>query len=161
MTLDHPRAASLCSPTATTAVARHLTDDAALNPPELAQGPRDSTADIFGNWVPNAAQASQYLGPDRSARVEKLDTWLELYHYPQRGLPVVVSLQGPLPGSALPYAQGHLLVVTGCNPTTDLITCMDPAFSTADSTHVEYLRTDFIRAWERRGRLAYIFTPQD
>jgi len=35
---------------------------------------------------------------------------------------------------------------------------MDPAFSTDAATHVTYDFSDFIQAWNRRGRIAYVFS---
>jgi hypothetical protein len=35
---------------------------------------------------------------------------------------------------------------------------MDPAFPADHQTHVRYPLPEFLEAWNRRGRVAYIFT---
>jgi hypothetical protein len=71
--------------------------------------------------------------------------------------PVIASVRGPLPGSALPYAKGHLLVVTGFDAETQNVLCMDPAFPSDAATQTAYPIADFVAAWNRRGNIAYIF----
>lgn len=158
MTLDHPRHKDLCSPTSTTAVTRFLSNDSSIDPVSFAKQVWDSGFDIYGNWVFNVAQASTYLGEGWNCWVERLNGFNTIYNHLEQGNPVIVSVRGPLPGSAQPYAKGHLLVVIGYDSINQSVLCMDPAFSTDHETIVSYTLSDFVQAWNRRGNVAYIFT---
>jgi hypothetical protein len=160
MTLPHERNKDLCSATATTAVIRYLTSNHHLDPIDFAKKSWDGGFDIFGNWVFNVAQAATELGHGWSAWVERLNGFDPIYRKLHQGLPVVVSVRGPLPGGALPYAKGHLIAVAGYDPAQKKVICMDPAFSSNNQTHVLYDLSDFMAAWNRRGRVAYIFNRE-
>jgi len=160
ITVDHPRPRDLCSPVSTTAVIRYLLNDNTINPSRFAQNVWDNGFDIFGNWVFNTAQASVHLGDQWNCWVEKLHGFNDVYHYLEKGTPVVVSVRGPLQGSALPYAKGHLLAIIGYDPSNQKVICMDPAFPKDSDTHVTYDLSDFIQAWNRRGKVAYIFSKK-
>lgn len=157
MALDHIRHTDLCSPTSTTAVTRYLSNDYTIDPVSFAQQAWDSGFDIFGNWVFNVAQASTHLGDGWDCWVERLNGFNDIYSYMKQGTPVIVSVRGPLPGSAQPYAKGHLLVVIGYDSLDQKVGCMDPAFPTDNETHVSYTLPDFVQAWNRRGNVAYVF----
>jgi hypothetical protein len=157
MTVEHPRHKDLCSPTSTTAVIRYLSEDYTIDPISFAQNVWDSGFNIFGNWVFNVANASAYLGSQWECWVERLNGFEHIYQYLSQGTPVVVSVRGPLPGSAQPYATGHLIAVIGYDPLNEKVICMDPAFPTDIETHVFYDRSDFVEAWSRRGNIAYVF----
>jgi len=163
MKLNHERYAYLCSPTSTSAVVRYLLNSMDIDPVNFAQKSWDSGFDIFGNWVFNVVHASSELGSDWDCWVERLLSFDDIYERLRQGTPVVVSIRGPIQGSAQPYAKGHLLVVTGYNPLGKKVICMDPAFSTDDQTGVSYDLSEFVQAWSRRGKLAYIFSkaPKD
>lgn len=160
MTLNHPRYLDLCSPTSTTAVTRYLSKNNAIDPVLFAKEVWDGGFDIFGNWVFNVAAASTHLGNEWNCWVERLSGFNEIYSHLQQGAPVVVSLRGPLTGSALPYAKGHLLAVIGYDASNQRVLCMDPAFAKDSETHVSYALEDFLEAWNRRGRVAYIFAKK-
>ncbi|MGK5594528.1 MAG: C39 family peptidase [Parachlamydiaceae bacterium] len=157
MALDHPRHRDLCSPTSTTAVVRYLLNHAEIDPLLFADQSWDHRFDIYGNWVLNVAQASSLLGPSWNCWVEHLSGFQDIYHRLLKGCPVVVSVRGPLPGSALPYKNGHLLVVSGYDHHHQQVLCMDPAFPSDSETCVRYSLADFLAAWDRRGKVAYIF----
>lgn len=158
MQLKHSRADSLCSPTSTTAAISYLLQSDSINPVAFAEQVRDRQFDIFGNWTLNVAAASSWLGSDWQCWVERLSGFSDLYERLAQNIPVVVSIKGPLAGGALPYQSGHLIVVIGCNLQKGLVFCMDPAFASDDKTLVSYSLKDFMQAWERRNRLAYIFS---
>jgi cell wall-associated NlpC family hydrolase len=160
MALDHERANALCSPTSTAAVVHYLTNNPQINALDFAKKVWDRGCDIFGNWPFNVAQAAAELGPSWQCWVERLDGFDEIYRRLHQGTPVVVSIRGPLPGSALPYAQGHLIAVVGYDPEQQQVLCMDPAFPSDKETRVSYDLSDFIQAWNRRGRIAYIFAKK-
>lgn len=156
-TLDHPRCNDLCSPTSTTAVVRYLSNNPTVDPVLFAKNVWDSGFDIFGNWVFNVAEAWPHLGKDWNCWVERLGGFQDIYRFLKQGTPVVVSVRGPLTGSAQRYAQGHLLVVTGYDAVNQKVLCMDPAFPSDNKTQVFYDLSEFIQAWGRRGNVAYVF----
>jgi len=156
MAISHPRHKDLCSPTSTTAVVRYLTNRLDVDPISFAAHAWDGGWDIYGNWVFNVAHASSLLGRDWQCWVQRLNHFSELYAQLGEGFPVVVSVRGPLPGSASSYAHGHLIVVTGFDASTQEVLCMDPGFETDEKTVVRYPLAPFISAWERRGRIAYL-----
>ncbi len=157
MAIDHIRRKGFCSPTSTAAVVRYLLHTNAIDPISFAEHCWDSGFDIFGNWVFSVAQAAVELGPEWSCWVERARGFDSLYERLQQGTPVVVSIQGPLSGGAQPYQNGHLVVVRGFDPVQQKILCMDPAFLSDEETLVSYDLADFLQAWNRRDRLAYVF----
>lgn len=158
--LSHPRCMDLCSPTSTTAVVRFLLNANDLDPVFFAERVRDIGFDIYGNWVLNVAESSHLLGPSWNCWVERLDGFADIYEKLQQNTPVVVSVRGPLPGSALPYAKGHLLVIRGFDAENQRVLCMDPAFLSNEETLVSYPLKEFEEAWGRRGFLAYVYSRQ-
>ena len=157
ITLNHIRNTSLCSPTSTTAVVRYLLKNEEIDPLIFAQNVWDGGFDIFGNWVFNVAEAAAKLGPAWNCWTERLNGFDEIYLRLHQGWPVIVSVRGPLKGSAMPYASGHLIAVIGYDPQQQKVICMDPAFPSDDQTHIYYDLSDFLEAWNRRGRIAYLF----
>lgn len=157
MVLSHPRHKDLCSPTSTTAVTRYLSQKDALDPIEFALESWDGGFDIFGNWIFNVATSATKLGKNWSAWVERLSGFSGIYERLKQGTPVVVSVRSPLPGSAMTYSKGHLIAVIGYDPSEKKVICMDPAFPSNEETFVRYDLSDFIQAWSRRGKIAYVF----
>lgn len=159
--INHHRNKDLCSPTSTTAVIRYLLNHSALEPLNFSQLVWDSGFDIYGNWVLNIAQASSELGAQWSCWVERLTGFDAIVQRLFTGTPVITSVKGPLKGGAFPYSAGHLMVVVGYDPSQQKVLCMDPAFPFHDQTHVCYDLSDFIQAWKRRGKIAYIFNKNE
>lgn len=157
MTVAHPRHMDLCSPVSTTAATRFLSHDSSIDPAVFAQKAWDSGFDIYGNWVFNVAESYTYLGKEWSCWVERLNGFDPIYERLSQGTPVIVSVRGPLAGSASPYAKGHLMAVIGYDPQQQKVKCMDPAFPKDSETLVSYDFTDFMEAWGRRGNVAYVF----
>ncbi|PCI78027.1 hypothetical protein COB21_01665 [Candidatus Aerophobetes bacterium] len=158
MALMDERGNRLCSPTSTTAVVRFLKNEHILNPLQFAENVWDASFDIFGNWVFNVAEAyNQINSPLISCWVERLNGFQNILDSLKEGFPVVISVRGPLPGSAQPYKNGHLLAVIGFENKTREVICMDPAFDTDDETTVRYNLDDLMTAWNRRKNVAYIF----
>lgn len=157
MTLNHIRHRDLCSPTSTTAVVRYLSKNEAIDPIQFSLNVWDSGFDIFGNWVFNVAQASMELNKEWDCWVERLSGFDKIIHRLNEGTPVIVSVKGPLKESAFPYTEGHLIAVIGYDALEQKVICMDPAFSPPHQTYIRYDLLDFIQAWSRRGKIAYIF----
>ncbi len=158
--LPDTRNMRMCSPASTTSVIRYLTGENTTLPLSFADHVWDSKNDIYGNWVLNTAQASTCLGKEWDVWVERLEGFQDIILRLSEGTPVVISIRGPLPGSAMPYQSGHLIVVTGYDPEKNHVICMDPAFSEDTSTHVRYNLQDLMEAWSRRGNIAYIFSKK-
>ncbi len=159
MTLAHRRSKDLCSPTSTVAVVDYLLGEV-VDPVHFAQLSRDSGFDIYGNWVFNCAQAFDSLKGTTQVWVEKLAGFQPILEDLKAGIPTVVSVRSPLPGSAQEYKNGHLMAVIGYDPKEQLVHCMDPAFPEDDETFVSYSLKDFLQAWHRRDRVAYRFSPK-
>lgn len=156
MRLPHPRQADMCSPASTMAVLSYLVNSKE-DKVSFALKVCDETFDVFGNWVLNMAEASNVLGKAWRCWVQRLNDFDAIYQQLCLGYPTVVSIRGPLPGSALPYAHGHLVVVKGYDAHHQRVLCMDPAFPTDISTDVSYALSDFLTAWGRRRYIAYVF----
>lgn len=155
--LPHARRGDMCSPSSTSSVVSYLKGINRIDPVAFAIYSRDEAFDIFGNWVLNTAQASSVLGSGWRCWVERLAGFGDIYNRLKQNIPVVVSVKGSLPGSRFPYTNGHLIVVKGYNPETERVLCMDPAFQADEDTAVEYSLSDFMDAWSRRRRIAYLF----
>ena len=156
--LDHPHSHSLCSPTSTTAVLRYLTKKN-LEPTSFAEKVWDRSLGIYGNWVFNVAESASHLGLKWDAWVERLHTFSDVYIQLQKGIPVIVSIKGPLKGSGTTGESGHLIVISGYDPSKNEVLCMDPGLPTDKETIVSFPLPEFMKAWERRGKIAYMFVP--
>lgn len=159
MLLNHPRYRELCSPTSTATAIHYLSKHKRIDPVAFAGSVRDTQFDIYGNWILNTAAAYEALEGKYRTFVARLDSFSQCLNQIERGFPVIVSVKGPLAGSALPYAEGHLILLTGYDPTTNQVHCMDPAFSTNEETAATYPLESFLEAWKRRKNLAYLFEP--
>lgn len=161
MALEHPRHRDLCSPTSTSTAVNYLLGRALLDPATFADRAHDDRGDIYGNWVLNVAEASDRLGKEWSCDVRRLKNFAQLHAYLCRGLPVVVSVKGELPGAPLPYAQGHLMMVRGYDPVSRRVLVVDSAFPSDNEVVVSYPLDDFLATWSLRKNIAYIFEPTD
>lgn len=159
--ITDPRNKRICSPTSTTAVLRFLQKDKKFDPLNFAEKVWDQGFDIFGNWVFNVAQAYEELDGSWKCWVERLTGFDRIYASLRQGIPVITSVRGPLPGSASEYSQGHLMTVIGYNPESEKVVCMDPAFPEDQLTLVSYHLDDFLKAWERRKNIAYLFEKKE
>jgi len=155
MILDHPRCKDLCSPTATTTAINYLLGNTLIEPTSFAAKSHDDHWDIYGNWILNTAAAYAELSPHFSCHVQRLNSFTDLHSFLCKGCPVVVSIRGPIPGSASPYTSGHLICVTGYAP--GQVHCIDSAFPETEMTQTTYPLEEFITAWGRRGNIAYVF----
>ena len=148
----------ICSPVATVAVVQKFLKKR-VDPLHFATSVRETMADIYGVWALNTAEAANTLGKQWFSYPSRLSGFDDIIYYLKRGYPVVVSIQGPLPGGSTTYAQGHLMVVRGYDPHRKLVLCMDPAFPTHEQTLCAYQIDDFMVAWgKRRSGLSYIIT---
>ena len=154
MELAHERANHMCSPTSTSMLVGFLLGQT-VKPLDFAVQVYDTGLDSFGSWPFNTAHAYECC-PTHAFWVMRLPSFVDLYNRVAQGIPVVVSVRGPLQGAAKAYESGHLLVVMGIDTKHKKVLCHDPAFESDDRTAVSYDVQDFINAWERSHRLAYI-----
>ena len=157
MALSDSRNDRLCSPTSTTAVIRFL-NNSVLDPIQFAESSWDMGFDIFGNWVFNVAEAYNRLASSNYyCWVERYSDFSKVIDSLDRGMPTVISVKGPLKGSAQPYKSGHLIAVIGFDEKTQEVICMDPAFPSDRETIVRYQLNDLLKSWGRRKNVAYVF----
>jgi hypothetical protein len=157
MLLPHPRCKDLCSPTSTSAAINYLCKQHIIDPTTFAEQVRDQQFDIYGNWVLNTAAAYEALQGKHKTNVARLDSFSEALAQIEKGLPVVLSLKGPLAEAPQAYASGHLLLLTGYDQDTRRVLCMDPGFPNDPHTEASYALDPFLEAWGRRRNLAYLF----
>jgi len=156
--LSHPRAKDLCSPTSVTSAINFLLKNRSTDPVLFAEQACDQSFDIYGNWILNTAAAFEALQGNYQTYVARLPDFGAIHAQLTKGLPVVVSVKGPLLGAPLPYANGHLILVTGYDQKTRQVLCMDPAYPTDEQTLTSYPLDEFLIAWTvRRMNLAYLF----
>ncbi len=170
MLIDHHRYQDLCAPTSLSMVTSHFnqkflstypnsTDEFYDYALKFAGKVHDYGIDIYGNWQLNAAQAYDACEGAVFFRVERLNSFDDLYSLLRHKVPVIVSVRR-LKGGATPYANGHILVVVGWNPETKSVVCHDPAFKGKEITH-EYPLRDFSRAWALSKNLSYVAIPKN
>lgn len=169
MVLDHYRAPALCSPTCLCMIVNYFDkkiknysypkniEDEAVN---FAEKVHDkSSLDIFGNWQLNTAQAYDESNGNVFYRVERLNSFNDLYRRLVNKIPVAVSVRY-LRGGAKPYNNGHFLVVIGWNNKRKRVICLDPAFSPSSRVVKSYSISNFLQAWGRSRNLSYIPMPK-
>ncbi|MDN3504095.1 MAG: C39 family peptidase [Rhabdochlamydiaceae bacterium] len=147
----------LCSPTSTTCVVNYLTKQQMTDPIHFAKMSYDMTCDVYGNWVFNVAHANSLLIDSKQLIwVQRLKSFQPILDNLEKELPTVISVRGPLNGSAQPYKEGHLMVVIGYDYEKKEVICMDPAFETNIKTVTRYTLESLLKAWDRRGKLAFV-----
>ena len=155
--LQDPISERICSPTSTLATIRFLQQSQVSDPLAFAAAVFDKPANIYGNWVLNTAEAASMLAPNYRCYAARKVPFQTILDQLQKGFPSVVSIKGPIEGGARPYLGGHLLVVTGFDPSTKRVSVMDPAFPTDVECRHFYALENFLEAWGRRGQTAYLF----
>lgn len=162
MAFPDERGPRLCSPTSTYTIIDYLSnDDNIIDPIAFAESVFDQSNDIFDNWVFNVASAYHHLPNSKYACwVERLNNFSQILSSLDNGFPVVISVKGPLKGSASPYKDGHLLAVIGFDAERKEVFCIDPAFKEDQQTFVTYKLNDLLEAWNRRKGIAYMFNKK-
>lgn len=156
MSIDHERAHHMCSPTSLTMVLSFLLKHK-RNPLQTAHSVFDSGLNVFGSWPFNSAYAYDQLGDAYRCYVQRLHAFKELYQILRRGIPVIVSVRGCLKNAAKEcYPHGHLMVVVGWDNAKKQVLCYDPAFDDVSKVPHAYDGAEFVAAWERSRRLAYV-----
>lgn len=154
MRLAHEHAKRMCSPTATSMMLAYLMGHD-VYPVDVARRVYDKGLDAYGSWPFNAAHAFERC-PTVQFRVLRLSSFESLYRYLAQGTPVVVSVRGHISTAPQSYPNGHLLLVVGWDQKTKSIIVHDPAFDQDHKVRHRYKLVDFLPAWERSHRLAYV-----
>ena len=156
----HPERDRICSPTSLAMVVSYLLKRY-IDPTQFANGVYDDGLKSYGSWPFNVAYAFDLTGGRFYFAVTRLNSFAQLYSFLHKRLPVVVSVRGPL--HTMPqgktYADGHLLVVIGWDDVHKRVIVLDPAFETRQAVLHSYAIDDFLAAWERSYRLAYVVEP--
>lgn len=154
MSLSHPDGERACSPTAISMQVAYL----AKTEPETLKfltKTYDMGLETYGSWPFSVARAFEVY-PLATYRVLRLRNFADLHAYLKERLPVVVSVRGPLYGAPKPYASGHLMLITGWDRQKKLIFVNDPAMPNNRKVAHKYRLKDFLPAWEKSRRLAYV-----
>lgn len=169
MILNHPRCRDLCSPTSTGLMVnyfmRKFCGRYASNLSSYLVDFADKVYDngylgIYGSWPLNVAQAYDSTNGNVFYRVERLNSFKDLYRYLSNEIPVAVSVR-KLRGGATPYTNGHFMVVVGWDQKRQAVLCIDPAFSCNSQTPKAYKLRNFLFAWGRSNNLSYVPIPRD
>jgi hypothetical protein len=158
--IDHSDKDRICSPASCTMLTRYLTQDH-IDPIEFARNSYDSGLGVYGSWPFNMAHAFEQVDGQASFFTARLNSFTDIHEQLERGIPVVVSVRGPLPGATSQYKYGHLLLVVGWDAQKQQVLCHDPAYYSVKETFAQYPIKDFLRAWESSRRLAYMADVDD
>lgn len=153
--LDHSQNDSICSPTSCTMLTRFLSHKK-IDPLDCVLKSYDSGLKVFGSWPFNVAHAFERCDGKYWFFTTRLNSFAGLHQRLLLGLPVVVSVRGPLETAALPYKNGHLLVVVGWNAKKKEVIVHDPAFKNGSEVLHHYPIKSFLESWERSRRLVYL-----
>ncbi|MCF7800093.1 C39 family peptidase [Candidatus Babeliales bacterium] len=164
MVLDHPRYKDLCSPTSMSLIVNYFlknTNNLDSYIADFAQKVHDdSYLDIYGNWPLNVAQAYDACHEKCFFRVERLNSFYDLYNYLNKGIPVAVSVRGYIHKRV--YKNGHFIVVVGWDNKRKSILCIDPSYSNNNETTRAYNIKSFLEAWGNKvsPHLSYVPIPK-
>lgn len=156
--LDHHRKEGLCSPTSCSMLVGFLTNTM-IEPTEFAHRAFDTGLDAYGSWPFNMAHAFEKSKGTIHFATARAPSFKDLYNKLAQGIPVAVSVRGPLEGAASAYSSGHLLVVIGWDRARQSVICHDPAFAFNHAVEQRYPLQSFLKAWERSHRLVYLAEP--
>lgn len=155
-----PESSGWCSPASLAQVIEFYTHKP-VNLVQLASEVLDTGLGIYGSWPFNTAQASAYL-PEHICYVTRLASVKDLLNLVAHNCPVIISICSAqiLPGAPKEYDKGHLITVVGFDLKNKKIICHDTAEKNKQDCIKHYPLKQFIRAWEKRHRLAYVITPK-
>ena len=156
--IAHPMNHTMCSPTSCAMLLSYMTKQP-IDALSFALGSFDNGLQQFCNWPMNSAHAFERAQGSLWFSIARLSSFKQLHMRLVRGLPVVVSVRGTLPGALKSFPQGHLLVVIGYDKLTQEVICHDPACISNDQTRRVYPLKNFLACWERSYRLAYLAEP--
>jgi len=153
--LSHPKNKTLCSPTSCSMLTSFLSGKQ-IDPIEFASKAYDNGLSVYGSWPFNMAHAFEVCDGRYWFFTSRLNSFAGLHARLKEGVPVVVSIRGPLVGAALPHKNGHLLTVVGYDTKKQEVIVHDPAWAKEHGTVRRYALKHFLEAWERSRRLTYL-----
>lgn len=153
--VDHPRNNEICSPSTCTMLINYVLKKP-YNPLHVAQSVYDHGLARYGSWPCNMAYANQCAHGKFYFYVTRMSGFAELHSVLAQGVPVGVSITGPITGGATEYKSGHLILIVGWDARKKEILCHDPAHDLNQSCPIRYKLADFLSAWEKSRRLAYV-----
>lgn len=153
--LQHKDNSRLCSPTSCAILTRYLTG-VEIDPIRFAESSYDKGLNAYGSWPFNVAHAFELCKGKYWFFNTRLNSFVDLHKQLMRGIPVVVSVRGTLPGAPQSYPHGHLLVVVGWDNKTKRVICHDPAMTKPYDAERQYRVRDFLKSWEQSRRLVYM-----
>lgn len=158
----------ICAPTSLAMMTAWVTGKQ-QNALKFAKRVYDPTMDAYGNWLLDVAHTYDQMltAGDKKYFLYscRLSSFTELHAYLQRGLPVVVSVRGPL--KTMPsyvtsrYRFGHILVVIGWDPKSKRVIVHDPSFKPTKRVLHAYPISSFLRAWGNSRNFAMTLLPQE
>lgn len=158
LALEHEDKGRMCSPVSCSMMVQYIMGQ--YNDPLLfAAQVFDTGLGVYGSWGCNMAHAFDYCRGKYYFFVRRMNGFIDIHQQLIKGLPVVVSVRGNLPGALKPFPHGHLMVVVGWDNITREVLCHDPASESNDDVFKRYPVEHFIRAWECSHRLTYIAEP--
>ncbi len=157
--INHEDNHKMCSPTSSTMLINYFNSQS-TNPLHFANQSFDHGLGVYGSWAFNTAHAFDMCDGSILFYPTRLNSFVELHEQLERGIPVVVSVRGRLPGAPKAYEGGHLLVVVGWDKNKQEVICHDPAFKTHKNTLKRYPIKRFLQAWELSRRLVYYAEPR-
>jgi Peptidase_C39 like family len=152
--LDHEDNGRICSPVSCAMLVSFLTQ-LDHDPLDFARQSFDNGLSAYGSWPYNVAHAFECCKGRIAFCVGRMNGFGDVHQSLLRGIPLVVSVRGSLPGALKPFPHGHLIVVVGWDNETKEVLCHDPAAYAPEGVLKRYPIADFLRAWEQSHRLAY------
>ncbi|MDZ4154741.1 C39 family peptidase, partial [Methylicorpusculum sp.] len=153
--VDHARKEALCSPTSVSMLAGFVNGQK-IAVTTVAEQVFDAGLNAYGSWPFNTAHLYELLSGTGCVAACRLNSFAQLHTSLQRKMPVIVSVRGWLGGAPKAYESGHLLVVVGWDAHKRQVICHDPAAKKNGQVVRQYAIRDFLAAWERSRRLAYL-----
>lgn len=153
--LSHPRNKTLCSPTSCSMLTSFLSQKN-IDPIAFAEKAYDNGLSVYGSWPFNMAHAFEVCEGRYWFFTSRLNSFVGLHQRLKEGIPVVVSIRGPLEGAALPHKNGHLITIVGFDAKKQEVIVHDPAWTKDRGTVRRYALKHFLEAWERSRRLTYL-----
>lgn len=153
--LEHEDNGRICSPVSCTMLVDFLTHRE-QNPIDFACKSFDAGLSVYGSWPCNIAHAFECCGTRTYFFVRRMNSFTDIHAQLMKRMPVIVSVRGTLPGALKAFPHGHLMLVVGWDNETQEVLCHDPAAETIETVFKRYPIIDFVRAWERSHRLAYV-----
>ena len=158
--LEHEDNSRICSPVSCTMLTQYLTGHY-KDPLDFALKSFDAGLGVYGSWPCNIAHAFEECNGALCFFVRRMNTFADLHEQLSKGMPVVVSIRGNLPGALKSFPHGHLLVVVGWDNEKREVLCHDPAAESDEKVFKRYPIADFLRAWECSHRLSYVVETVD